>query len=157
MMSKLSWVVRCACGVAFVLIVLVPATGCGSRAPRPCPTCGGTGKVQHSEQALAPYEVTEAKLINNGFFNPDYTAKVTIYNKSDADGTFGVTVNFVYDGIGQHTETGDVFVRSHSSSTCSIRYDADKSCNRWSYDVVAPSYVKTEQSVCPACGGNGLK
>jgi len=75
MMSKLSWVVRCAYGVALVLIVVALATGCGSRAPRPCPTCGGTGKVQRTEQTLATYEVTEAKLINNGFFNPDYTAK----------------------------------------------------------------------------------
>lgn len=129
--------------------------GGGSQQTR-CATCGGTGKIQKSSQVPLRYEVVDAKWENKGVLNPDYYLYVTIKNLGSKGGNFIVNGDFVYEDIGAHKESTEEYIEARSTKTVVVRYDADKSCDKVDYQVIAPTVVETTEEICPTCGGQGV-
>jgi DnaJ-class molecular chaperone len=144
---------RCSILIVACLTVLVV---CGCASERPCPTCGGTGKVKTSTEAPLEYEVVKATNRDAGFFNPDYYVHVTVKNLSEQGGTFTVEAIFVYEGIGSHTELSKEYIPAHSSKEVVVHYDADKRCDSVRHRVTPPMGIKTIERICPTCGGRGI-
>ena len=138
---------------AIILIVLI--SGC-SQKPKPCPTCNGTGSITQSQQIPLPFQIAAFNVRNTGIINPDYFADVTVENQGDEDGTFNVSVGWVYKEIGAHVETGTVFVKTHSQSMTTIHYDPDHFADSTYCKVQPPMVVHSTKAICPTCGGSGL-
>jgi len=126
-------------------------------APKACETCKGTGKITTSNTVKLPYEVINESMVNTGVMNPDYTWDFTIRNNGDKAGTFTITCNYVYAGIGEKNVTGELFVPAHETAKTAIRYDADKVADKFSYSVQAPEVIVTNETICPTCNGKGVK
>ncbi len=126
------------------------------RQPPICHTCGGTGKITSSENVQLPCEIIKFNVVDNGVFNPDYVAEVTVKNNGDKDGVFTIMIDFNYENIGTHTKEDELFVSAYSQNTCQIQYDADNYADDVNCRVKAPIVIKTKESICPTCNGVGF-
>lgn len=137
-------------------VIIFLSFGCDKK-PVTCTACNGTGKIIQSFEAPLPFDIVECKFTDAGLFNPDYYADITITNKGDKDGMFTAIADFIYAGIGEHSEQAEIFIRAHSTATKKIRYDADKRADKFGCKVNPPRVVQTKEEICPVCGGKGIR